>query len=144
MNMYKRERPRWLSGKESACQRRRHRFNLQVRKILWSRKLQLTPVFLPGKSYGQRSLAGYRLAGVTKDWIRLSNREWARCIGNQIFKSYIRISTIVMFCWNEWLLFSSLYIWFIFQHCNLDTYYSYTRKTCLKSVKFWMETDQYW
>ena len=28
-------------------------------KIPWSRKWQLTPVFLPGKSHGQRSLAGY-------------------------------------------------------------------------------------
>ena len=27
------------------------------------RKWQLTPVFLPGKSHGQRSLAGYRLWG---------------------------------------------------------------------------------
>ena len=30
-----------------------------VRKIAWSRKWQLTPVFLPGKFHGQRSLAGY-------------------------------------------------------------------------------------
>ena len=30
-----------------------------VRKIPWRRKWQPTPVFLPGKSYGQRSLVGY-------------------------------------------------------------------------------------
>ena len=30
-----------------------------VRKILWRRKWQPTPVFLPGKSHGQRSLVGY-------------------------------------------------------------------------------------
>ena len=30
-----------------------------VRKILWSRKWQPTPVFLPGETYGQRSLTGY-------------------------------------------------------------------------------------
>ena len=30
-----------------------------VRKIPWRRKCQPTPVFLPGKSHGQRSLAGY-------------------------------------------------------------------------------------
>ena len=29
-----------------------------VGKIPWSRKWQRTPVFLPGKSHGQRSLAG--------------------------------------------------------------------------------------
>ena len=28
-------------------------------KIPWRRKLQHTPVFLPGESHGQRSLAGY-------------------------------------------------------------------------------------
>ena len=30
-----------------------------VRKIPWRREWQLTPVFLPGKSYGQRSLASF-------------------------------------------------------------------------------------
>jgi len=32
-----------------------------VRKIPWSRKWQPTPVFLPGKSYGQRILVVYSL-----------------------------------------------------------------------------------
>ena len=32
-------------------------------KIPWRRKWQLTPVFLPGKSNGWRSLAGYSLRG---------------------------------------------------------------------------------
>ena len=39
--------------------RRRCRFDPWVRKIPWRRKWQPTPVFLPGKFYGQRSLAGY-------------------------------------------------------------------------------------
>ena len=34
-------------------------FSPSVRKIPWRRKLQPTPVFLPGKSHGQRSLVGY-------------------------------------------------------------------------------------
>ena len=34
-------------------------FNPWVRKILWRRNWQPTPVFLPGKFHGQRSLAGY-------------------------------------------------------------------------------------
>ena len=50
---------RWLSDKEFACQCRRHTFDLWVRKMLWSRKWLPTPVFLPGKSHGWRSLAGY-------------------------------------------------------------------------------------
>ena len=50
------------SGKEPTCQCRRckrHGFNPWVRKIPWRRKWQPTPVFLPGESHGQRSLAGY-------------------------------------------------------------------------------------
>ena len=50
--------PSWLSGKESTCQCRRCMFDPWIRKIPWRRKWQPTPVFLPGKSYGQRSLAG--------------------------------------------------------------------------------------
>ena len=48
----------WLNGKESACQCKRRRrcwFDPWVRKILWRRKWQPDPVFLPGKSHGQRS-----------------------------------------------------------------------------------------
>ena len=51
--------PWWLSGKESASQCKRLRFNPWVRKIPWKRKWQPTLVFLPGESHGQRSLAGY-------------------------------------------------------------------------------------
>ena len=38
---------------------KRHGFDPCVGKISWNRKWQPTPVFLPGKSHGQRSLAGY-------------------------------------------------------------------------------------
>ena len=37
---------------------KRHRFDPWVGKILWRRKWQTTPVFLPRESHGQRSLAG--------------------------------------------------------------------------------------
>ena len=56
-----------VSGKEYACsagdllQCRSCKFDPYVRKIPWrrKRKQQPTPVFLPGKSYEQRSLSGY-------------------------------------------------------------------------------------
>ena len=51
-----------LSGKESTCQCRscrRCQINPCVSKILWRREGHPTPVFLPGESHGQRSLAGY-------------------------------------------------------------------------------------
>ena len=38
-----------------------------VRKIPWSRKWQPTPVFLPGESHGQKSLAGHSPWG-HKEW----------------------------------------------------------------------------
>ena len=46
------------NSKESAC----NAGDLQVswvRKILWRREWQSTPVFLPGESHGQGSLVGY-------------------------------------------------------------------------------------
>ena len=55
--------PRWLNGKEAPYQCRRHRryrFNPWVRKIPWRREWQSTPIFLPGKFHGQRSMAGFR------------------------------------------------------------------------------------
>ena len=54
--------PGGTRGKEPVCQCRRHKrygFNPWVRKTPWRRKWQLTPVFLPGKSHGQKSLVGY-------------------------------------------------------------------------------------
>ena len=55
--------PRWCSGKESACRCRKCCFNPWVRKNPWRRKWQPTPVFITGKSHGQRSLAGYSPGG---------------------------------------------------------------------------------
>ena len=54
--------PGGTTGKEPTGQCRRHkrfRFDPWVRKIPWSRRWQPIPVFLPGESHGQRSLAGY-------------------------------------------------------------------------------------
>ena len=52
--------PRWRSGKESACQCRRCK--TQVQSLGWKDALEeglgTHPVFLPGKSHGQRSLVG--------------------------------------------------------------------------------------
>ena len=52
--------PGGASGKEPACQCRRHKkhgFNPWVRKVPWRRAT--TPVFLPAESHGQRRLGGY-------------------------------------------------------------------------------------
>ena len=67
--------PWWLRGKEPAFQSRRWGFHPWVGKIPWRRKLQPVPIFLPGKSHGQRSLAsfspwGYSLATERQQLIR--------------------------------------------------------------------------
>ena len=54
--------PQWLSGKESACSTRAPGDAGSIPgwgKIPWRRAWQPTPVFLPGESHGQRSLAEF-------------------------------------------------------------------------------------
>ena len=54
------------NSKELACQsrgRERRKFDPWVWKIAWRRAWQPTPVFLPGESYGERSLVGYSPRG---------------------------------------------------------------------------------
>ena len=52
----------WRWGREPPCHCRRLktcRFDPWVRKIPWRRAWQPTPVFLPGESHEQKSLASY-------------------------------------------------------------------------------------
>ena len=60
------------------CRRcKRHWFDPWVGKIPWRREWQPTPVFLPGKFNGQRSLAGYspwrHKDSDTTEWLTLSH-----------------------------------------------------------------------
>ena len=82
-------------GKEPNCQCRQDkgcRFHPWVGKTPWRRKWQRTPVFLPGKSHGQKSLAGYSQRG-REGWTRLgmpaqvnsmhlcqSGISWGKCL----------------------------------------------------------------
>ena len=64
--------PGSANGKEPTCQCRRHRrlgFDPWVQKISWRGTWQLSPVFLPGKSHGQRSLAGYSPWSQSQTWL---------------------------------------------------------------------------
>ena len=84
----------WHSGKESACHCRRHkrcRFNPWVGKIPGRRKP--TPVFLLGRSHGQRSLVGYspwgrkesghdRAHTQQQHWGHSSHFEWCSLLYN--------------------------------------------------------------
>ena len=53
--------PRWLSGKESACQCKRPGFHPRVGKIPWRRKWQAIPIFFPGESMDRGAWGGYSL-----------------------------------------------------------------------------------
>ena len=78
--------PQWLSGKECPCQCRGHRFHPWVRKIPWRRKWQSTPVFLPGKSHGQRSVGRLQSTGSQKSPTR--PRTW-------------KLLALVTWVWNQ-------------------------------------------
>ena len=62
--------PWWLRWERICLHCRRLGFNPWVGKIPWRRTWLSTPVFLPGESHGQRSLAGYSPWGcrVRYDW----------------------------------------------------------------------------
>ena len=51
--------PRQLRWERIHLQSRRSGFNPWAWEMPWRREWQPTPVFLPGESHGQRSLAGY-------------------------------------------------------------------------------------
>ena len=80
---------RWLSGKESTCQCKRckrHRFDLWVGKIPWSRKWKPTAV-LHEKFHGQRSLVDYIVHGIAEssrtrliDWAQNRNSSKKRTV----------------------------------------------------------------
>ena len=70
--------PWWYSSKESSCQFRRHKrhgFDYWLGKFPRRRKWQPTPVFLPGKSHEQRTLAGCRPWG-HKD-LMIKQQQWS-------------------------------------------------------------------
>ena len=78
----------WLSGKESTCQCRRPRFDSWGGKTIWRRKWQSTPVFLPVKSHGQRSLMAKSM-GLQKNRTQLSSNNNIYIHRDTIFLSVI-------------------------------------------------------
>ena len=64
------ELPWWLTWRRICLPCRRPSFGPWVGKIPWQREQLPTPVFLPGESHGQRSLAGH------SPWITKSQTEW--------------------------------------------------------------------
>ena len=62
-------------------------FNPWVRKIPWRREWLLTPVFLPGESHGQRSLA------------RCSLWAWVHDVSFSVLPPAVRVAAARLSCW---------------------------------------------
>ena len=126
--------PKWCSGKESACQCRRRKrwgFHPWVRTISWSRKWQSTPVFLPGKFCGQRSLAGYTPWGcrVRHDWACMQRfselskndiidcqwpKHWPMSIHIQTLAYINTLSISIHIKWYQLILLVTEHFWYHF------------------------------
>ena len=107
--------PRGASGKEPASHCRRHNrwgFDPWVRTIPWKRTWQPTPVFLPGKSYGQKSLAGYGPSGCKESDVtekpeqnfghlnKFTQKIRPRC---QLISDFFFTEWNLLLTWTEWL-----------------------------------------
>ena len=87
-----------LSCKESACQCRRCAFDPWAGKIPWRRKWQPTPVFLHGKSHGQRSLGVYSPLGHRVE------HELSDCTTTtKVHIPYLNNCNDFIQVWSEWL-----------------------------------------
>ena len=111
---------------------RRGRFNPWVRKIPWRRKWQLTPVFLPRKSHGDREAWWATVHGVTKELdttLPLNNNN--QYIGNrEAFKEEI---TFKSKCRGKIELSQVKQVYFQhMQHLTHFIHYTYTQQTKLK------------
>ena len=73
--------PRWLTGKESACQCRRHKLDP------WGREWQPTPVVLPRKFCGQRSQAGLQYHEVEKE----TKQQQHFCYWQKVFRMLLKL-----------------------------------------------------
>ena len=79
----------WLSGEESTCQYRRLGFDPWIRKIPWRREWQPTPVFLPGKSRGQKNLVSYSPWGHKRGGHDLVSKQQQRGQGSRMVRCVV-------------------------------------------------------
>ena len=107
--------PGGASGKEPACQCRRHRrcmLNPWVGKISWRRSWQTTPVFLPGESHRQRSLVGYGPCG--RKGLDMTEVTEHSCSSLPRLFSYWSVVAlqccISFFCTAKWISYMYTYI----------------------------------
>ena len=91
-------------------------FNPWMGKISWGRKWQPTPVFLPGKSYGCRSLTGY------SPWV-CKELDMAKQLHFHLF-TFMHISSCISIIFSYMIIdpnqnFLFLYNYMVSVHCNI-------------------------
>ena len=79
-----------------------------VRKSPWRRKWQPTPIFLPGKSHGMRSLVGYS-PWIAKSWTWHSTKQQQQleclvCQGGLKITKHKTLKTAVLYEWSSYLM----------------------------------------
>ena len=103
--------PWWLSDKEPTYQCRRR--NPWVGKIPWRKKWQPTSVFLPGKSHGQRSLAGYSPWGCKRVGHDLATKQRTNIHKYMIFKVQLKFCLTCRLPNSEFIFSSILLLLFL-------------------------------
>ena len=78
-------------------------FDPCVRKILWIRAWQSTPVFLPGESHGQKSIRGAIVHRVAKSQRRLNRLSMHLPLSWSVFKAFLTC------CYLLWFFFFNLF-----------------------------------
>ena len=151
--------PCGTSGKEPACQFRRHKrcgLNPWVGKIPWRRKWQPIPVFLPGESHGQKSLAGCNPWGCKEsDMTEMTEHQWEnRIVFVCAFKRASLLAQMVKHLpamWETWVRFlgredtlekemaihSSTLVWKIPWNCVCFAFLNTQYYHCLPKHTFW-------
>ena len=96
-------------------------FDPWVGKILWRRAWQLTPVFLPGESHGQRRLAGYSPQGrkqsdtIEETQHASKHKEWQTIVHGPSWDC-----SQFLYSWNK----REIYTFFFFIYfCQLEANY---------------------
>ena len=96
--------PKWLSGKESACQCRRQGFDPWVRKIPWRRERQPTPVLLPGEIPWTEGAGGLQSMGswrAVHDWAHIHTHTYPQVPRYALYSSFIQQMLIDTY-WIYW------------------------------------------
>ena len=103
-----------------------HSYNI----LIWRRKWQPTPVFLPGESHGQRSLMGCHLWGCTElDRLRSSSSNIFIRLLSQCFAGYTKLVTNYFLSNFSGRVFFFFLIWYYFFSTYLKKFASGNTQT---------------